>query len=155
MDSIRPLLLDGASTLENWLDIVLALQLGYGELEQDALYRDVIWRVPYEERVKLLVRLLTETEWIDSYPFLEYLTLVLKMRNILAHMILDVFESTDDTLVFVGRRRGDEKVQQVPMSDLKEARECLHHARTDLQLVRDRLVVERTTDSPSPDPESL
>ncbi len=91
----RRVLLEGVSGLKTPLDSVLAVYLGQGRRGQQG-------RVPDEARIELLIRLLTDDER-SYYPFIrDHLPEVVGVRNVLAHVVLDIFESTDETLVFAG-----------------------------------------------------
>lgn len=101
-NELRGSILEEAARLEFFIDYDLALLLGRAEREQDALYREVLWWVPFENRIALLGRLLDENDLADKFPFLALMGEILITRNILAHMILDIFASTDEVLVFRG-----------------------------------------------------
>jgi hypothetical protein len=88
---VRHALIEYLVDLEAILDQALALYLGRDDRTIEVIYRDVIWRLPLEERVKLLVRLLEEEE-DAGFPFLvRYGSLVVETRNVLAHMVLGIF----------------------------------------------------------------
>lgn len=152
-------LLEGVAGLETPLDAVLALYLGAGKRGQETLYRDVIWRLSYETRIELVTRLLSEDEWIEYYPFIrDYLPEVVGVRNVLAHMVLDILESSDDELVFHGRRRGDDQTRRLKVRRLYELTMAVFHVQGDLWSVHERLgkefgkFVPSTEELPVPSP---
>jgi hypothetical protein len=136
------------------LDNVLSVYLGYGEREQSVLYTAILWRVSIEDRFKILTELLEQDGLIDQYPYLQPFPKILSLRNICAHHLLDVMESTDEMLIFIGRRRGDEKHHEVSMRRLKDVAYAISHVSIDLKRLRDYLTNLRGVDAPAPDPQS-
>jgi hypothetical protein len=153
--NLRRDVLEGVASLEIRVDSVLALFLGRGEREQEVLYREVIWRVPLGNRIALLLRYINDCDLIDRYPFLAPLTDVIAMRNVFAHMLLDIFESTDEVLVFIGRRQGDAKRHEVRMEHLSKFDSMLHHASVDLRLLQKYLSDSHQVHPPKPAPREL
>jgi hypothetical protein len=149
---LRHFIVEGFAVMEAQIDGVLALILGREERDRDAIYKEVIWRVPIDDRIALLLRLLDQDDLADFFPFLKLLPEVVVMRNVFAHMVLNVFKSTDDTLMFMGRRRGDAKNRKVDLALLRRVAHILDHGQTDLEHLTNHIEKVRGVQAPTPAP---
>lgn len=117
--SLRATILDRVVAMEIWLNQVLSLLLGRDADEQQMLFTEIIWRVPLEVRADQLLRLVESDEELGRFPpSVRRVRSVVKMRNILAHMM--PVKATNDRLDLVGIRSGDPRSREIEMAELRK-----------------------------------
>ena len=135
---LRAEILGGLGFVDGQINEALAGYLARDTYCEDVLSGTLLPGVALEQRCKALISILDTRGDSDDYPFIVLLPPVIFHRNILAHMALDIFESTDELLVFTGYRRGEWQTKQVRLEDLRRAEATIRHASIDLGLLWQR-----------------
>lgn len=109
-----------AAGLDDQLTLALALHYGRDLDHVLSLIQDVMWRVPVEERIRLLDAALWRTGLHDKVPFLApSLGEVFRVRNLLAHTV--TFEESDEALELFSVRSGKRKMVTLAVAKLRWA----------------------------------
>lgn len=132
---LRTVILEGIASIDGWLSDQFAYILGRDVSTQTVLASKVLPRVPIMTRYEALIQVLEWREELDEYPFIGLLKPVIGDRNILAHMSMDIFESTDDNLVFTGYKNGEFSIRHIPMKRLRDSQAIVGHTLVDLRLL--------------------
>ena len=106
----RVLLTERSAECEDQLNQALAMHYGRDLDHIFSLLQHVIWRVPTDERVKLLRTALERQELTDDVPFLvPALGAVFRTRNVFAHGIAAYMTETDITFYSTWRGKQSEE----------------------------------------------
>ena len=146
---LRTSIIEGVGQLEAGLDQVIAMHFSLDEGHREILEKDLLPRVRLSARISTLTKLLDWHMRLENYPFFALLPKAIEHRNVVAHMTLDIFESSDKWLVFSGWRQGEMQTKKLLMIDLRRSDAAIWHATIDLNLLYDRFIDELRADDVS------
>lgn len=136
---LRASILEWVGHIDGVLNNILGLYFTTDKDMLPLLTTDLMPGVSLDRRVATLRKLIEIEVREDDYPYLTLLPEVTRLRNILAHMSFDIFESSDDVLVFEGWRKGQHQRHSVKMEHLRDVDATAWHASVDLRLLHERL----------------
>ena len=105
----------------------------------EVLYRHLLSQATVDTRIAAILRLLEQAQ-DERFPFIGLFDQrVSQMRHILAHNTMNIYESTDEVIVFESRRRGQDHVHKLKLRELEYVEAVIWHASGDLWQLGDRL----------------
>lgn len=103
----RAELLEQAVRLEYRLDDALAAGYAQSYSVAQELRAEVLSRLPMQQRIKTLRRIMDSRDLSDHYPFVvPVLNEVFKIRNVFAHNLSDGYNDKKDQIALVGMKDG-------------------------------------------------